>query len=120
MKELAQLALDTAKQYGAEYADVRIVRYLRQNLTTEDERVSGITDSEDIGLGVRVIAGGAWGFAGSGTLTREEAMRVAAQAVAIARASATTLRAPVRLVPEPPRVESFRTPYEIDPFQVGI
>jgi TldD protein len=120
MKELAQLALDTAKQYGAEYADVRIVRYLRQNIGTEDERVSGIGDSEDIGIGVRVLCQGAWGFAGSGVLTREEAMRVAAQAVAIAKASATTLKKPVRLASEPPRVAEFRTAYEIDPFKVGI
>jgi TldD protein len=120
MKDLAQLALDTAKQYGADYADVRVVRYLRQNISTEDERVSNISDTEDIGIGVRVLADGAWGFAGSGTLTRDEVMRIAAQAVAIARASASALRTPVRLVPEPPRTASFRTPYEIDPFKVPI
>src|SRR5512138_1859935 len=120
MKELAQLALDTATQYGAEYADVRIVRYLRQNIGAEDERVSGINDSEDLGIGVRVLWNGAWGFAGSGTLTRDEAMRVAAQAVAIAKASATTLKKPVRLAPEPAHVATFRTPYEVDPFAVPM
>lgn len=120
MKDLAQLALDTAKSSGAEYADVRVVRYLRQNLRTEDRRVAGISDSEDIGLGVRVICQGAWGFAGTSNLTREEAMRVAVQAVEIARASATTLRKPVQWTPEPAHVESFRTPYAIDPFTVGM
>jgi TldD protein len=120
MKELALLALDTAQRLGAEYADVRILQNLRQNISTEDTRVSGIVDTDDIGIGVRVLCQGAWGFAGSGTLTREEAMRVASQAVMIAKASATTLRKPVRLVPEPPRVESFRSDCEIDPFQVSI
>ncbi|MCC6729282.1 MAG: TldD/PmbA family protein [Chthonomonadales bacterium] len=120
MKELASLALDTAVRRGAAYADVRLVRHLRQNIGTEDERVRGILDTEDVGLGVRVIVDGAWGFAGTGTLTREEAMRAAAQAVAIARASASTLRSPVRLVPEPPRTAEFRTDCRIDPFTVPI
>ncbi|HSV73655.1 MAG TPA: TldD/PmbA family protein [Chthonomonadales bacterium] len=120
MKEVAQLALDTALQRGAEYADVRVVRYLRQNLSTEDERVSGISDTEDYGLGVRVLFRGAWGFAGSGVVDREEAMRVAALAVDVARASATALLAPVRLVPEPVRQEAFRTACAQDPFAVPL
>ncbi|MCS6859943.1 MAG: TldD/PmbA family protein [Abditibacteriales bacterium] len=120
MTDLAQLALDVAKHYGASYADVRIVRYLRQNLTSEDERIRAIHDSEDIGIGVRVIVNGAWGFAGTARLTREEVQRVARQACDIAAASATSLREPVRLVPEPPRVASFKTPCAIDPFAVSM
>ncbi|MBI3922209.1 MAG: TldD/PmbA family protein [Armatimonadetes bacterium] len=119
--DLARHALNVAQHYGAQqYADVRVARYLRQNLNCEDERVSGIRDSEDIGLGVRVIVDGAWGFAGSGRLTRDEVERVARQAVDIARASATTMREPVRLVPEPPRQSAFRPAYEVDPFAVPI
>src|SRR5690349_21737199 len=120
MKELAQQALDAATRYGASYADVRIVRHRRQNLNTEDHRVSNISDSEDVGIGVRVLVDGAWGFAGSGGLTSEEAQRVAAQAVAIARASASAIEKPVQLVPEPPRRFQFRTPSEVDPFRIAI
>jgi len=120
MKDAAQLALDTALQRGAEYADVRVVRYLRQNISTEDERVSGISDTDDYGIGVRVLYQGAWGFAGSGVVNRQEAMRVATLAVDIAKASASSLRTPVRLVPEPARVETFRTPCTIDPFAIPL
>lgn len=120
MKELAQLALDVATSGGASYADVRINRYKTQNLNTEDERVAGITDTEDFGFGVRVIVDGAWGFAASGLVTADEIKRVAAKAVEIARASATTMGKPVSLIPEPPRTESFKTPYEIDPFTVDV
>jgi TldD protein len=120
MNDLAQLALDLITSAGAEYGDVRFIRYRRQNLFTEDERVGSISDSDDTGFGVRVIVNGAWGFAGSGTITKEEMERVARQALEIARASATALIAPVRLVPEPPRQERFRTPYQVDPFTVPI
>lgn len=118
--ELSHQAINVALHYGASYADVRVVRYLRQNLNCEDERVSGIKDSEDIGFGVRVIADGAWGFAGSGRLTNDEVERVARQAVEIARASATASREPVRLIPEPNRQVEFRSTCEVDPFSVPV
>jgi TldD protein len=118
MKDLAKLALDTASGLGASYVDVRIVRYRRQDLSAEDTRLAGFSDSEDMGFGVRVLANGAWGFAASGELTREEAQRVAAEAVKVAKASATVMDRPVVLVPEAPRVEAFRSPVEVDPFNV--
>ncbi len=120
MKELAQLALDTAVASGVEYADVRLVRYRNQNIGTEDRRVSTLVDTEDIGLGVRVICSGAWGFAGTCNLTREGAQACAKEAVAVAKASASVMGKPVRLVPEPAATTRFRTAYQIDPFSVSI
>ena len=118
MKELAQLALDTASRLGAAYVDVRITRYRRQDLAAEDRRLAGFTDADDMGFGVRVLADGAWGFAASGELTREEVLRVAAEAVKVAKASASVMDRPVVLVKEPARVEAFRSPMEVDPFTV--
>ena len=120
IKDLAQEALDATLDAGAAYADVRFLRMKRQNIQAEDQRVSGINDSEELGFGVRVIDKGAWGFAGSGVVTKDEVKKVARQAVAIAKASATAMKKPVSLVPEPKRVASFKTPYTIDPFTVGI
>ncbi|MCS7310517.1 MAG: TldD/PmbA family protein, partial [Armatimonadetes bacterium] len=120
MKELLLLAVDTARQKGATYADARIVLYRRQQIACEDQRVSQLVDSEDWGIGVRVIADGAWGFASSSLLTSEEVQRVAAEAVAIARASASARNKPVQLAPEPVHQMSFRSACEIDPFTVPI
>ena len=72
MRELAQLALDSATRAGASYADVRVIQHRRQQLSTEDERVSHIRDAEEAGIGVRVLVSGAWGFAGTGVLERGE------------------------------------------------
>ena len=120
MRDLAELALDTAQSHGADYADVRAVTYRRQNIYTEDERVASLTDSEDTGLGVRVIANGAWGFAGTSTLSREEVMRAAVEACEIAQASASVMRRAVQLAPEAPQQLSFRSNYQINPFEVPI
>jgi len=107
MKDLVLLAIDTAKAKGASYADARVVQYRRQYIACEDQRVSQLVDSEDWGIGVRVIADGAWGFAGSSVLTPEDVQRVAAEAVAIAKASASARRKPVQLAPEPVHQMSF-------------
>ncbi len=120
MKELAKLALDAAVAAGAEFADVRLVRYRSQDIGTEDHRVSTLNDSADSGLGVRVICGGAWGFAGTCDLTREGAQACAAEAVAVAKAASSVMGKRVSLVPEPPSTTRFKTPVRVDPFGVSI
>jgi TldD protein len=121
VKELAMLALDAAKAAGADYADVRFVRNRSQNVSTREQRVSGISDSETYGFGIRTLVGGAWGFAASRELTRDEVARVAKQSVAQARASRSALVRPVVLAPTPGLVNgTWKSPVEIDPFDVAI
>jgi hypothetical protein len=62
-KSLADAALNAATKAGASYCDVRIGRYLNQFITTRDLNVQNIVNTESSGVGVRVIAGGAYGFA---------------------------------------------------------
>lgn len=120
MKDLALLAIDTAQSLGATYADVRVITHRRQDFYTEDQRVASLVDRTDTGFGIRVIANGAWGFAGSSGLSREEVMRVAAEAVAIAKASASAMKRPVTWASEQPHQLSFRSQREVDPFAVPI
>jgi TldD protein len=68
-KELADAALNAATKAGASYCDVRIGRYLNQFITTRDTRVENIVNTESTGVGVRVIANGAYGFAATNALT---------------------------------------------------
>src|SRR3972149_10969821 len=89
MRDLALRALDTARSRGAHYADVRVLRQQAESVTVRLQNVEGLAYDESIGFGVRVLVDGYWGFASSHRLTMEEADRVAAEAVRIARASAT-------------------------------
>jgi TldD protein len=119
--ELAHLALDAAKSAGAEYADVRISRNRNQSIFTRERRVQSLSDTETFGFGVRVLAGGAWGFAASRELSRDEVVRVARQAVAQAQANRAALIRPVVLAPVTPTPSgTWRGPAEIDPFDVAI
>src|SRR6478672_4291715 len=70
-KELADVALNAAKAKGASYADVRIGRYLNQFVSTRENRVLGVANTESFGVGIRVIANGCWGFAASNLVTKE-------------------------------------------------
>jgi len=101
MKDLAELALDTAKSKGASYADIRICRYRNQYIFGRDKRIETTADTEDMGFGIRAIVNGAWGFASSYRLEKEEIQRIAVLAVEVAKASSRLLKQPVDLVPEP-------------------
>ena len=120
MRELTSRALDTATALGATYADVRVVRQLEEAITIKSGRLEGVAGGESEGFGVRVLVDGAWGFAASHSLSTAEADRVAAEAVRIARASATAIRRPVVLDDRPPAQGRYETPVEEDPFAVPL
>src|ERR1700731_206875 len=86
MWDLVVQALETARVRGAKYADVRMMHLRQRDLTTKNGQVGTLAQSESIGLGIRVLAGGAWGFASTDRLTREGVSACAGRAVAIAKA----------------------------------
>ena len=98
-KILADTALNAATKAGASYCDVRIGRYLNQFIITRDLNVENISNTESSGVGVRVIAGGAYGFASTNDMTPDGIANAARQAVAIAKANAKLQSEPVRLAP---------------------
>ncbi len=120
MREVTDRALDTAQSQGATYADVRIVRRENQDIGVKNGVVQALSLGGDVGFGVRVIADGAWGFASSNRLEVDEIDRVAARAVALAKASARVKEADVNIGPPEVHVDTYATPVEIDPFAVSL
>lgn len=98
-KSLADTALLAAREAGASYCDVRIGRYLRQFVATREDKVTGVVNTESTGIGIRVIAGGAWGFAATSSMTPDAVANAARQATALAKANAGIRSEPVRLAP---------------------
>jgi len=120
MKDFAHRALDTAQARGASYADVRVIGIRQRYLSTKNGHPAQVREAESFGLGIRVIAEGAWGFAATDDLNRPGVDRTAAQAVAIARASALAKKDDVRLAPEETIVDRWAGPCRIDPFTVPV
>ena len=98
-KSLADAAMNAATKAGASYCDVRVGRYLNQFITTRDLNVENIVNTESSGVGVRVIANGAYGFCSTNVMSVDAVADAARQAVAIARANARLQSEPVQLAP---------------------
>src|SRR3972149_6285844 len=93
MRDLVMRALDTARQQGAGYADVRVLRRVSESITVRNENVEGLTADETLGAG---------------------------QAVRIARASARVRGPKAQIGPPEVHDDSYRTPFQKDPFAVPL
>jgi len=120
MKEIAEWALNIAALRGASYADARIVDERSRALATKNGKIGSASDAESLGIGIRVIADGAWGFAASDNLSREAVEATAAKAVAIAKASASVKQRDVQLAPEKPATAEWTSPHKTDPFTTSV
>ena len=121
MLSFARNALDAAAgRSRVTYADVRIEETRGRMLATKSGRLAGASSTESRGIGIRVIAGGAWGFAATDDFSKEGLEAAAALAVDIALASATTCRHPVKLASEPPARVTWSSSCAIDPFAMTV
>src|SRR4051794_30387956 len=98
-RELAAAALPRAQELGATHADFRLERIRVGRLSLRDGQLDSASDSEDVGLAVRVIHAGAWGFASGIPRTTAAAAALAEQAVATAKISRVLSSEPVELAP---------------------
>ncbi|MBI3593428.1 MAG: TldD/PmbA family protein [Nitrospirae bacterium] len=101
-----------------DYADVRVIpSHCEETLLVKNGKILQRTHSENVGYGIRVLAGGAWGFASCSTLDHKEAEKSFDRAIEMARASALIADPPVRLYPvRGPIQGKYRTPCQKDPF----
>ena len=119
LSALTDAALTRAVDLGCEHADVRVERIRTQTISLRDARQESFTDGEDLGLAVRVVHEGTWGFAAGVVLTAAEAVRLAEEAVAVATVSAAINTDRVELAPEPVYPDAtWVSDYDIDPFEV--
>lgn len=120
-KILADVALNTARNLGASYADARIGRYLNQYVFTREDKVQNVVNTESFGIGIRVIADGTWGFASTNDVTEDGIKKATSQAVAIAKANAKIQKEPVQLAPVEAFGEvSWKTPIKKDFKEVPV
>lgn len=120
LDDVVSRALTTAKRGRASYADVRVVRRRTESIYTREDHVISVGAAETYGIGVRVIVDGAWGFAAAARVDGPSAQAAAENAVAIARAARPALKRPVVLAPAPVVKGAWRTPMQIDPFEVPL
>ena len=124
MDEIIASALDSARSRGAQYADLRIVRNREERIVVRNGVVETLSSDESVGLGIRALFDGSWGFASTRDLTVAAADRAAGQAVQIARASARhngTSRRVAEVLGTPVTSQGeYTTPVGIDPATIAL
>ncbi len=120
MKDKLKECIDWLRSKGVDYADCRYVQRERENIRVTDGMVDTLARDLDVGVGIRVLADGAWGFAATAVLSSAELKKTANKALQIAKASATTKRTPVRLADQKPFVDHYKSKCKKDPFAISV
>jgi TldD protein len=121
LPRLADAALQRAAELGAEHADFRAERIRSQEIGLSDGNLETSYDADELGLGVRVVVEGTWGFASAVDLTADAAARAAASAVDVARVAAAVNTERIELAGEPAYGDViWVSAYQVDPFSVGV
>ncbi|UPK73052.1 TldD/PmbA family protein [Nocardioidaceae bacterium SCSIO 66511] len=121
LHRLADAALQRARDFGATHADFRIERLRSQTIAMRDGSLEGTHDGEQLGLCVRVIVDGTWGFASTFDLTTTSAVRTTEEAVRVAHVSAPVSPQRIELAPEPVhRRAVWVSAYDVDPLAVPL
>jgi TldD protein len=121
LRQLADAALQRAAELGAEYADFRAERVRGQQIGLSDGNLETLYDTDDLGLAVRVVVEGTWGFGAAVDLTPEAAARAAEVAVDVARVAAAVNTERIELAREPAHGDvTWVSAYQTDPFAVAV
>ena len=117
--ELAEAALSAAKAAGATHADLRLHRISTEIIQLRDGELETSVVSHEVGLAVRVIVNGTWGFAAHAELAPAVAAEAARRAVHVATTLAALNAERVELAPEPVYTDAtWVSDYRIDPFGI--
>lgn len=117
---LAEAALSAARAAGADYADLRIHAITTEVMHLRDAELETAIVDREIGLAVRVIVDGTWGFASHAELDPAVAAETARRAVRVATTLAPLNAERIELADEPVYVDaSWVSEYRVDPFTVA-
>ncbi|MHB8634644.1 MAG: TldD/PmbA family protein [Thermoplasmatota archaeon] len=109
-------AVQRARTLGASHAEVRVETVAENRIAIQDGELHGIVSGVETGFAVRVLVGGAWGFACANDLSRPAWQASIEQAVDLARKAMGG--DPVRLADCPTLRGTTRWEPTIDPAKV--
>ncbi|HYB36080.1 MAG TPA: TldD/PmbA family protein [Mycobacterium sp.] len=117
--QLADATLSAATAAGAGHADLRVHRIATEIIQLRDGELETAVINRELGLAVRVIVDGTWGFASHAELAAPVAADTARRAVHVATTLAALNTERVELAPEPVYADAtWVSSYQIDPFTV--
>lgn len=120
MRELMEEILGEARRRGADFADLRVIESEGTSVSVEDGQADRVYSAEHSGAGLRVLVDGAWGFAPTNLLTRDELRRCLDDALAMAKAAAGHVTDPGMVAPTEPVEAVVQSAAQIDPRDVPL
>ena len=120
MREYAERALNFADRREVQYADVRLVDSRERTISTKNGKMGSASSEESMGIGIRVLLNGCWGFASTDDLSGDSLAATAKRATDIARASALAKKKDIVLVPVEQKSVIWSSPFQIDPFTTSV
>ncbi|HYM20718.1 MAG TPA: TldD/PmbA family protein [Candidatus Kapabacteria bacterium] len=117
---LADSLISYAKAQGASYCDVRISRYASQSIRARNNVVTGISDSDSFGMGIRVIKSGTWGFSATQNVNERSGKGAVDEALQMAAANSKLQSAPLDLAPVDAVTAEWKTPIVKNPFDISF
>jgi TldD protein len=85
LDDILEKALDHSAKLGSEYADIRMESLNATSVIVGDNAIDQVTSSFNEGIGIRVLANGAWGFAATSDTTRLEVFQAVESAYKMAK-----------------------------------
>jgi TldD protein len=117
LDDLLKYSINQARDLGAQYADARLQEVRSTLVIVENGSLRSYESDRSVGIGVRVVAGGAWGLASSTVLARAELRKMVSEAVRMAKAT-RKLSSPVQLAKVKRAESAVTVPVGRDPDDV--
>jgi len=116
----ARAALDACSRLGANYADARVIQLRTEHLTSRETSLQSAFDSSSLGIGIRVLRNGRWGFASAPSLDHHIIGLTAEEALRWTSFQPSTGEQSLALPPTPALKGDWITPHQEHPFAVSI
>ena len=120
MKDALRWVTDEARRAGVAFADARAVENWGTSLRRQDGKTDRLAQSSSLGVGVRVLLEGAWGFSSTSETDRDGLRRCLETALDMAKASQARIAEPGVMAEVTPTVAEWVSPFAIDPRSVSI
>ncbi len=120
MKNLAESLRDKALTRKVDFMDVRIVESDHTGISLQDGKANKVSYGKALGMGVRVLLEGVWGFASSSGVGQAAAVECLESAISMAKASRARVGDRVEIHKTDPVIDHVEAEYEKDPRTVSV
>ena len=118
MRDQAERIVGQLRDRGVDYGDARVETTDFESLTYRKQRLAESDFQNTLGVGIRVLVKGCWGFASCSGFESDLVEKTVDRAVSIARAGASVIEGSVRLSEEVPSTGHYDGPCERNPFEI--